>query len=231
MAGLFFGLLVAILPLINRYIDQITAMIGRSDPFSAANLQADVTWPWFISVVGIAFIVAMIISLRMLNRNRNLGMRILYISSAVFTYFTVVLVTPRIEGYTQRAAIEFFKSVSSEKAYITTLGYKSYAHLYYGKVDPADGLIAADSHFLLEGDIDRDAYFVFKINHKERYLKEYPFLEVLYEKNGFVFAKRVQTHAHVSPVVHQPLTSPYTQNPNASLENIRLINKQISFKQ
>ncbi len=190
IAGVFFGLLVAILPFIDLYIDKIIEIIGRNDPFAAANLQADVSWPWFISLVGIGFIIAVITSLRLINRNRNWGMRILFISCSVFIYLTITLVTPRIEGYTQRAAVEFFKSVSSEKAYITTLGYKSYAHLYYGKVDPECGLTAADSHFLLEGDIDLDAYFVFKINRKENYLKEYPLLEILYEKNGFVFARR-----------------------------------------
>jgi len=190
VAGLFFGLLVAILPFIDIYIDKITERIAQKDIFSAANLQADVSWPWYIALIGIAFIIAVITSLWLLNRNREWGMRILFISVSVFTFLTIIFVTPRIEGYTQRAAIGFYQSVSSEKAYITTLGFKSYAHLFYGKINPESGLKAAGSHDTLEKDIDRDAYFVFKINRKERYLNEYPFLEVLYEKNGFVFAIR-----------------------------------------
>jgi len=43
---------------------------------------------------------------------------------------------------------------------------------------------------LLEGDIDKPAYFVFKIHKKSEYMEKYPQLELLYEKNGFVFTKR-----------------------------------------
>ena len=181
-AGSFFGLLVALLPFIGIYKSKISEMISQSDPFAAANLEASVHWPWILLFIGIGFVIAVIISLYLLNRSRKWGLRLLFISSSLFVFLVMTLVTPRIEGYTQRAAIEFFKSISSEKAYITTLGYKSYAHLFYGNVNPPEGLTAAGSDFLLKGEIDRDAYFVFKINRKERYLKEYPFLELLYEK-------------------------------------------------
>ena len=189
-AGLFFGLVVAVLPFIGIFKEKLRTMISQNDPFAAANLEASVDWPWFLSFIGVGFIVAVLVSLYLLNRSRNWGLRMLFLSSSLFVFLVITFVTPRIEGYTQRAAIEFFKSVSSEKAYITTLGYKSYAHLFYGNVNPEAGLVAADSDYLLEGNIDRDAYYVFKVNRKERYLKEYPFLELLYEKNGFVFAKR-----------------------------------------
>ena len=189
-AGLFFGLVVALLPFIGIFKEKISAMISQNDPFAAANLEATVDWPWYLFFIGIGFMIAIIISLSFINRKRNWGLRMLFISTSLFVFLILTFVTPRIEGYTQRAAVEFFKSVSSEKAYITTLGYKSYAHLFYGKVNPKEGLIARESDFLLKGELDRDAYFVFKINRKERYLNEYPFLELLYEKNGFVFAKR-----------------------------------------
>jgi hypothetical protein len=35
--------------------------------------------------------------------------------------------------------------------------------------------------------LEKDAYFVIRIDKKERYLERYPELEVLHEKDGYVF--------------------------------------------
>jgi len=43
----------------------------------------------------------------------------------------------------------------------------------------------------LTGEIDKNAYFAAKIKKKETLLKDFPMLEFLYEKNGFVFFKRI----------------------------------------
>ena len=45
-------------------------------------------------------------------------------------------------------------------------------------------------NWLLTGNIDKPAYFVYKINRKEEYSRIYPHLHILYEKNGFIFAAR-----------------------------------------
>ena len=40
---------------------------------------------------------------------------------------------------------------------------------------------------LMSDDLDKDAYFVIRLDKKDRYLERYPELEVLYEKDGYVF--------------------------------------------
>jgi hypothetical protein len=62
--------------------------------------------------------------------------------------------------------------------------------LYYGSIRPGGNEKSSDLNWLLSGEIDKPAYFVMKINRKHRYLKEFPEMELLYEKNGFVFTKR-----------------------------------------
>lgn len=111
-------------------------------------------------------------------------------ATILFTYFSVVFLTPKIEGYSQRAAINFYRSLQDKNVYVATLGFKSYAHLFYSRIRPYEDPRAAETSWLLNGKIDRPAYFVFKIQRKEKYLKEYPQLQILYEKNGFVFAER-----------------------------------------
>ena len=43
---------------------------------------------------------------------------------------------PKIEGLTQGSVISFYKEISDEKKYLTTVGYKSYAHYFYSEFEP-----------------------------------------------------------------------------------------------
>ncbi|HRE98606.1 MAG TPA: hypothetical protein PK637_17715, partial [Flavobacteriales bacterium] len=45
-------------------------------------------------------------------------------------------------------------------------------------------------HWLAREAIDKPAYFICKIQTKQTYLEAYPLLEVIGEKNGFVFLRR-----------------------------------------
>jgi len=114
----------------------------------------------------------------------------IFATSLVFVFLTMMLITPRIESYSQRAAIEFYQSIEGENAYVATLGFKSYAHLFYAKVNEPVNKSVYEKGWLLSGNIDKKVYCIFKINRKARYLKEYPELKILYEKNGFVFSVR-----------------------------------------
>jgi hypothetical protein len=114
----------------------------------------------------------------------------------LFMFMTMSLIVPRVEIYSQRAAIDFFTSVSREDAYLETVGYKSYAQLYYGKVQKHANANAWDEKWLLNGAIDKPAYFVVKINKKEKFMEAYPHIEWLYDKNGFVFFKRSIHNSH-----------------------------------
>lgn len=188
--GGLFGLAVAILPLIWKYKDKLIAVISKNDLFAASNLKAEVNWPWALTFIGLIYIIALILCLYSINNNRRGGLKRLFIISSIFIYVVITIVVPRIEAVTQRAAVEFYKDISTEDAYITTLGFKSYAHLFYGNVQETNALKAAPSAGLLEKDCEQTCYFVFKIDRKEKYMIDYPFLEIIYEKNGFVFAKK-----------------------------------------
>ena len=69
---------------------------------------------------------------------------------------------------------------------MNTLGFKSYSHLFYFDKQPSD---EDDSiEHLMNNQLDRDAFFVMQLNKKELFLERYPELEVLREKDGYVFA-------------------------------------------
>ena len=44
-------------------------------------------------------------------------------------------IVPKIEMAIQGDVIRFYKEISKEKKYITTVGFKSYAHYFYSQID------------------------------------------------------------------------------------------------
>lgn len=186
-----YSVLVIGITLLGKFKDRLPLEKWLSkDPFALANLGADVHWSGWEMIIGILYFG---IFLYIMFGLKKILPRIIGIFSAtiLFTYATILFITPRIEGYTQRAAIEFYKTLEDKDVYVGTLGFKSYAHLYYSRVQPPDEVRNVDADWLLNGDVNKPVYFVFKINRKERYMEEHPQLELLYEKNGFVFTKRI----------------------------------------
>jgi len=158
------------------------------DPFAVANLAEDVKWTgWETMVAGL--LAVGLLAFLLLKKAAN-KIIVLFASSLLFTFMTMTVFTGKIEGYAQRAALDFYRQRVGEDCYIKTLGFKSYAHMFYGQTMPQANPKANDNNWLLNGPIDKPAYFVFKITKREEYSRIYPQLTILYEKNGFIFAAR-----------------------------------------
>jgi hypothetical protein len=116
-------------------------------------------------------------------------MLLLCVLQILIVEVTVVHFTPKIEAYSQRAAIEYFKSFRGKDVYVQVLGYKSYAHLFYtGKGKPSNPNYY-NEQWLLTGAIDKPAYFICKVQDAPKYA-EMPQLQQIGAQNGFVFFKR-----------------------------------------
>ena len=181
-AGLF------IFPFIEHYKYDIINSGLIKDMFATGNLMAEVKWTYFEPFIAVFFLVTVIWAGMNFNRRPKNSITALGIASTVFILFFIYTVTPRIEAYSQKAAIEFFKSKKNDNVYVQNLGYKSYAPLFYSNKSIQSSAIPTDS--LLYGKIQKDAYFIFKNSYKNEFLKRHPDIEIISEKNGFVFAKR-----------------------------------------
>lgn len=185
-----FAVLMIAASLIDTYKEHLINANLIGDKFAVGNLEADGNWLNIEWITGIILIIGYVMFLRFNRKFQTLkASLILFGATILFTFFTMVLIVPRIERYSQLAAIDFYESLQGKDVYVNTLGFKSYAHLFYFK-KPNQGPKSNDKEYLLRGDVDKDAYFVFKNFNKERYLKQYTDLEVVYEKNGFVFTVR-----------------------------------------
>jgi hypothetical protein len=118
------------------------------------------------------------------------GFQLLAVSSVIYLFLTVVIITPKIEKYSQNAAIEYMKSMRGKDVYVGTL-YKSYAMLFYTGAMPSDNPKSLKVDWQLRGEIDKPAYFIVRKDKLEENLNRYKDLEFVEEKNGYGLLKRL----------------------------------------
>lgn len=185
--GILWSVIFIALPLIGRHPEWIRPLLEK-DPFAAGNLQATVSWDYWLVVPGLLFFTSMIVVFVQLRKgNLRPALTILLIACIMAMQVLLTMFAPRIEQYSQHAAISFFRSIRGQSAYVGTYGYKSYAHYFYAAVGKDAGIIAKPADWILSNDLDKPAYLVSKITDKENLVKNYPMLKLLYEQNGFVF--------------------------------------------
>lgn len=195
VAGGFIGLLLSGLALLGIYKNDIIPWL--TDDYVKANLQADSVWYGFEPGIGVLLIVITGIAIFLLGRKQIInGAFVLYGGTALTLSLMLPLMLPQIENYVQGAPIEFYKSLQGKDVYVKSVGFRSYADIYYSakeKKNSASGIGIKHSeieNFLINGPVTKPAYLVTKINEREKWTK-IPTLEVMYEKNGFIFLKRI----------------------------------------
>ena len=161
--------------------------IRINDVFALDNLKAVVVWPASILWMAGVFFVGMLVSLFMANRGHGkAGVMGIIFSVSILVQSIVYLVIPRIEGYTQRAAIEIYKELAEEDVVVVTYGFKTYADHFYLKRNPED--IAHFEEVNTANVNGRAVYVVTRSNvvQNKGVPSEWTFLE---NRNGFVLYK------------------------------------------
>jgi hypothetical protein len=188
--GFVWSLILVALQFVAMNKEKITEMNVIKDDFGVGNLQAQVHWTGFEFLIGALFFVALLfifLSKRFSAQNQIIAS---LIATLLFIYSTVVVIVPKVEGYTQNAAIEFYESRQNEDCYVKTVGFKSYADLFYTAKKPTKNLNSNLEDWLIFGAIDKPVYFVMKNTRSEEFKRNFPHIKRIGEKNGFVFYKR-----------------------------------------
>jgi len=189
ITGGVFVLASLALPVAGKNIDLIRPLF-KKDPFAVANLEAGIYWSYVDMIPGI-FLLLLLGTVLYFFRHQKFrrGFICLFAGVPVYILLGLIFFINNIEGYSQRAAIEFFKARAGEDCYVVTEGYKSYAQLFYFRKPPVTNQKEYDKNWLYTGDIDKPVYVVTKVNKLNK-LELYPELKKIGEKNGFVFLKR-----------------------------------------
>jgi 4-amino-4-deoxy-L-arabinose transferase-like glycosyltransferase len=195
--GSLFSLLLVTVPLVGMNTAKIIPYI--KDPFAVKNFNAVVHWSGFEVLIGLTYIIILLVLI--FRKKDSLEKKWVFISgitlSTALCLFTFgAIVVPKIERYTQGAAIDFYESKRGQNVYVDVIGFKSYAHLFYFQKQPNSAPASTAQmnqeefrQWLLNGPVDKPVFFVTRIDRYEEF-KNHPNLEFIEEKNGFVFLKR-----------------------------------------
>jgi hypothetical protein len=214
VTGGLIGIALTSIQFIIVFKKQIIASGMIHDPFAEANLMADVHWNGFEFLIGIVFLLGVVASVILMWRQQLIGAILtLFLLTLLSTSLSSLVFAPRVEGYSQRAAVEFYQGLQNTDCYVNVYGFKSYAQLFYsakkpeanqsplfyahmerkrpghGKLDPLT-LEMYHTDWLLIGKVDKPVYIVAKTDHKDEFVHDFPAFKEIGEKNGFVFFRR-----------------------------------------
>lgn len=188
------ALITIALPFIGMNIQKLKFLFEQ-DAFALQNIEAKINWTGFESLAGIFLLAILLFSLLSKRSDYALRFRTLFLGMGVWVMLTLIFDIGKIEAISQRAAVEFWEKHAGEDCYVTTFGYKSYAHLYYARVSPQianeQNHVNGNIAWLLLGKVDKPVYISCKVTSHEQFESEIKDAQFLYSKNGFYFYKRV----------------------------------------
>jgi glucan phosphoethanolaminetransferase (alkaline phosphatase superfamily) len=188
LVGCMFIVIFGVMYFIVSNTQRVSAFI--KDEFAKGNLQANVNWTGLEFLIGLVPILLFIL-IRVKFKNQQIKKStIIFSGFALFTALLSFVIVPKIEGYSQRAAIDFYISKKNENCYVTTFNFKSYAHLFYTQKKQPKNVNHCDNEWLLNGNVDKKVYVVCKVQHTLEFETAYSGFKKIKTKNGFVFYER-----------------------------------------
>lgn len=186
--GSLLAVVITLLPLVGLNKDKLIPLFD--DDFAVANLQAAVSWSYAECAFGLLYLVGVIVALVWMRRSFRKGMLLLAAVQVLIIQVAVVHFTPKIEAFSQRAAIEYYQSFAGKDVYLRPVGFVSYAYLFYSQKQPSlnPEYYKGKNDWLLNGKVDKPFFFITKITDKE--WEHDPRVERIGAKNGYVFYRR-----------------------------------------
>lgn len=208
--AVIFSAALTILPFVASHKEWLIPHLD--DPFAVACFQTPVSWGGWEFMIGVLYLVAIITSIVLIARKASLkSFMLLFYSTAICLSLYLISVVQKIEGYSQAPAINFYKSLVGQDAYVTTYGFRSYAQFFYfqkqpdkklqesrdkgqGAIDKGEDVGGKEEenrelNYLLTGPIDKSAYFVTKVTTTDLPVA-CPECRFIRQDGGFLFYKR-----------------------------------------
>ncbi|HEY0978915.1 MAG TPA: glycosyltransferase family 39 protein, partial [Flavobacteriales bacterium] len=121
--GSLFALITSVLPFLGMDID-IVRPLTANDAFAGGNLEAEVHWTGLETLAGLCMVFVLFLGHRFFAKaDHRKGIPVVFGGTAVFVLVTLYFFIGRIEGYSQRAAVEFFQGKADERCWPVSHGY------------------------------------------------------------------------------------------------------------
>jgi len=202
--GLVIAATVTVLPFLAQNTD-LLKMLLAADPFAVANLDTVVRWTGIEWTVGLFVAGVALVPFVWFGKGKTKqALYALFGGTAVMAILILWAFIGRIEQFSQGTAIGYFKELANKDVYILTYGYKSYAHYFYGNLQPENkpqfyypnDLDRGSGEWmakLLAGNNPKDVYVIAKITHAAELKERFPLVEKQQEGSGWVLFKRRKT--------------------------------------
>ncbi|GAB4302489.1 MAG: phospholipid carrier-dependent glycosyltransferase [Marinilabiliales bacterium] len=164
--GFIISSLFVALPVVAYNKEKIIPYIN--DKFAVDNLMQNVVWSGYEYIIGLFMFGFIVISVLMIRKNKVITALLTQsVGIAITLLMFLFMVVPKIEQYSQGAAINFFKEVKSKDVYFKNVGYKSYAPYFYGEIKADNNPLSKDYDWLYSGPIDKPVYFITKTTYHD----------------------------------------------------------------
>ena len=185
--GLIVALVIAAFPVVMMHTAWLIPLV--KDPFARECLTYPGHWSYWETGIGLGYAAALITAAVLAGRKRfAAGFAVLLLSTALCLQAAMILFVPNVENYAGAGPIRFYKSLQGKDVYAKSL-FKSYADLFYSRKQPGGNPKSYDVEWLLNGPIDKPAYFVCRIDKAPQYRKMAQLREIKAEY-GFVYFVR-----------------------------------------
>ena len=162
--GIFIGLILMFLFYI--IIHQKEFLINSiNDLYIQKLLNIELNWNGWEWIIPSLFILGSIIWLTIFESKVLFSLVSYSLVIGLFLSLLSKFTIPKIENLTQGSVISFYKEISKEKKYLTTVGYKSYAHYFYSEFEP---LKSTDSLFHKKKEVLRNRFNKSSLNDLNR---------------------------------------------------------------
>jgi len=189
LTGTIFSIILLGLPLVASYKNLIIPYI--KDNFAIACLNSPVKWHGYEFLIGVGYLILIFIAILMMRKKYFFrALILLFYSTAFCIFFYMKVVVPKIEGYSQAPAINFYKSISGQDVYVTTIGFYSYAPYFYFQKKQDGNSESSNKEWLLNGEIDKPVYLIAKVTNRS-FFDRHPDCTLIKQEGGFLFYYRM----------------------------------------
>jgi 4-amino-4-deoxy-L-arabinose transferase-like glycosyltransferase len=168
-----------------------TALVnGIKGEFAKAALSGAVVPDFNLyNIIYMVFVLAAMVFFWRSRRRLLPRMALAALCHVLLLHYVLIFILPTAESISQRPMIDFIKDKRGQDCYVEVVGFKSYAHLFYFGLPPKYKPADYSTEWLMQGDIDRKAYFISKVD-KHTALDSLPGIRFLGKGGGYTFYER-----------------------------------------
>lgn len=171
VVGTILSLALALIPWIGANRELLLPLYGPKikDEQVMAILEQDVYWNGLEWMAGFGLFILVAVTTFLLFRKQLTEKLVIIHSIAIALIINIVSISvvPKIEKHIQGGIIGFYKELQGRDVYVQPLHFKSYAHLFYARVQPpdtSDQLFRQRQKFLAESGVRE----ITELNGQER---------------------------------------------------------------